>query len=101
MCHKGVAIWHTYKDDDINQGQRTYWYTLDPLCGEGVCSGTYCPWARCVMVFDIRTLPNWPKDEQEPDHRVIMKEAINKGWLTIAGLNLDDKQAHDNTQSRQ
>lgn len=29
MTHNGVNVFHTYKDDDIDQGARMYWYTLN------------------------------------------------------------------------
>lgn len=27
--HKGVKVFHTYVDDDIDQGRKRHWYTLD------------------------------------------------------------------------
>lgn len=30
MKYKGVEIFHVYKDDDVNQGEKTWEFTLDP-----------------------------------------------------------------------
>lgn len=29
MEHNGVTVYQTYKDDDIQQGAKTYWFTCD------------------------------------------------------------------------
>jgi hypothetical protein len=29
MTHNGVNVFHAYKDDDMDAGRLTYWYTLD------------------------------------------------------------------------
>lgn len=30
LTHNGVTIYHTYKNDEIEQGPSDYWFTLDP-----------------------------------------------------------------------
>ena len=34
LDYKGVKIYHTYKDDDYNQGERTFYFVLDEYDGE-------------------------------------------------------------------
>ena len=46
MEHKGVTVYHVYKDDEISQGRRECWYTTD-LCG-GDCDDP--------CSFDVRVL---------------------------------------------
>jgi hypothetical protein len=54
--HKGLRVFHTYKDDDINQGQRCYWLTVSPDCGVG---SSLCDQQPCRHVFDVRELSTW------------------------------------------
>jgi hypothetical protein len=35
LTHNGVTIYHTYKDDDVDQGPQTYWYTTRNDADEG------------------------------------------------------------------
>jgi len=51
--HKGITIYHIYKNDNIDQGERTYHYTTDIEEGE-----------RGDSAFDVRDLDNWT----EPNH---------------------------------
>jgi hypothetical protein len=62
--HNGIRVFHTYKDDDINQGRRCYWLTVSPDCG--VVSGM-CDQQPCRHVFDARDLSTWrqPSRTQE------------------------------------
>lgn len=30
MRHNGVGVYHTYKDDEIQNGANTYWFITDP-----------------------------------------------------------------------
>jgi hypothetical protein len=72
----GVKVYNTYKDDDFESGASSYWFTLHEE--RGYESGED---------FDIRDLPNYPKDEQIPfkdedvRHYAILKEAIDLGYL--------------------
>lgn len=53
LTHGDVTIYHVYKDDEIAQGRREYWYTTDLSGGdyEDPCS------------FDVRDLPTFtPKN---------------------------------------
>lgn len=58
--HRGVTVYRTYKYDDVQQGPRTYIFTLSPHCGEDSCE---CE-GRCMNVFDVRELLTW----NEPPH---------------------------------
>lgn len=49
--HKDVKVYHTYKDDFLDQGANTYWFVMDPTESED-------EW------FDVRDLPTW----EAPDH---------------------------------
>jgi hypothetical protein len=60
--HASIKIWRTYKDDDIEQGHRTYSFTRSERCGDYSCD---CPGGGCSNVFDVRDLPNWV-DERPP-----------------------------------
>ena len=59
--HQGVKVFHTYKDDDVNQGQRCYWLTVNPQCG---VTARVCDDQPCHHVFDVRELSTW----REPEH---------------------------------
>ena len=58
--HQGVRVFHTYKEDDYNQGTKHYWFTVNSLCGE---LDRLCDDQPCRHVFDVRELSTW----QEPD----------------------------------
>ena len=49
----GKRIFHTYKDDDIEQGERQCWFTTDPAGGEDD-----------EFSFDVRELSTW--EEHHP-----------------------------------
>lgn len=44
--HNGLKVYHTYKNDCIDEGAKSYWFTTDP---EGVESDDWCR-------FDVRSL---------------------------------------------
>lgn len=62
LKHKGVAVYCTYKYNDIGAGARTYSFTLDPRCGEDSCE---CE-DRCRNVFDVRKLTTWIEPPHPP-----------------------------------
>jgi hypothetical protein len=61
--HRGVRVFHTYKDDDYDQGVKRYWFTLNSLCGE---LDQLCLEQPCRHVFDVRELPTWQAPESPP-----------------------------------
>lgn len=34
LFHNGVTVYHTYRDDDYEQGAMTHWFTLDKYSDE-------------------------------------------------------------------
>jgi len=52
--HKGVRVFHSYEDDDIEQGPRKYSFILDPLGSDYDDS------------FDVRELKNWQEPPRPP-----------------------------------
>jgi hypothetical protein len=115
LTHKGVKIYHIYKDDDVNNGTRSEWYTWDPA--EGSDDGTYSFDVRDLPTYDeAKTIlhlppePPYPKDMptdspayhrqqkarkkwqdaawklQDPIRRKAIELAIDKGLLTQKGL---------------
>lgn len=48
LKHKGVTVYHTYKDDEIDQSQRWYHFVTDESDGEDGDSA-----------FDVRDLSTW------------------------------------------
>ena len=69
--HKEVRVYHVYKDDDMSQGTRTYYYGYTIHCSENEDS------------FDIRYLSNYKKGVSHGD---ILTEAIDQGILTNKGI---------------
>jgi len=63
MEHGGVKVHCTYRGGDIEQGPRTYGYSLDEYCGEDECG---CQDHPCKNVFDVRQLPNWTEPPHPP-----------------------------------
>jgi hypothetical protein len=51
MEHKGVEIYHVYKDDDIDQGPRIHWFAVHDDGPDDNAHGT-------DGVFDVRCLPH-------------------------------------------
>lgn len=66
VSHKGISIFHVYKDDEMQNGPREFWYTTSENDGEG--SG---------FEFDVRNLP----DYDSSDHEGTVKKAIEAGLL--------------------
>ena len=89
LQHKGRAIYHTYRDDEVEGGTLTYTYTtsLDDM--------------DIAWQFDVRELPVWsrspfpstPLDYRGPKGtftteklrhiRAIIKQAIDAGEITF------------------
>ena len=79
LTHKGVTVWHTYWDDEVEQGINGYWFTLDALVG--LVDGDE------LWVFDFRDLHEHgqvcPTDAQDA-----IRQAIDVGWLTKEGVKM-------------
>src|SRR5512136_1940236 len=61
--HQGIRVFHTYKNDDYNQGAKRYWFTLNPQCGE---LDQLCDERPCRHVFDARGLSTWREPAKPP-----------------------------------
>ena len=70
LSHKGVDIYHCYKDDEIEQGQREYHFVLCDSLNEDES-------------FDIRELNAWhnPLSHTYTVFREILIAAIDSGEL--------------------
>jgi hypothetical protein len=62
--HGGVQVFHTYQDDNMNQGRRRYWLTVNTQCG---VADSLCEDQPCRHVFDVRQLSTW-RPLKEPPH---------------------------------
>jgi len=72
----GTKVYHTYPDDDANQGHLSYWFTLLPSASESCADET--DWA-----FDVRMLPSVSGNDVEADDgkRAVIQEAYDAGLL--------------------
>ena len=63
LDHGGVEVFHTYKNDDLDQGPNRFWFTLNPECSveRPACGNEFCP-----HVFDVRELSTWQPPVQPP-----------------------------------
>lgn len=81
--HGGVKVYHTYKNDDMEQGQRAYWFSTNELMGE---------YDGSPEVFDVRELRFEVSDEEvnrypnDSAEIATIKQAIDKGLLTREGV---------------
>jgi hypothetical protein len=51
--HKGVTVFYTYRNDNLDESLLDYWFTLDAECGDvDQCE-------NCQHVFDVRELATW------------------------------------------
>jgi len=71
MEHAGIKIYHTYKDDDVNQGARICWFTTEEY-GFPDQGGDYS--------FDVRYLPDYAA--YPGDIQTVIRMAIDKGIIT-------------------
>jgi len=73
MAHKGVVVYHCYKDDMVNSGERTYIYTVDKENGGDSHNS-----------FDVRNLPYFKGHGAQfglelSEIRMAIRDAIDKG----------------------
>ena len=95
LRHQEVSVYHTYDDNDIDQGANTYWFTLDPKCGDDSCS---CPASArgCRFVFDVRELKTYVEPEHPP-HINIAKDSEEertikeKAWEEFHRSGIEEK----------
>ena len=63
LTHRGVTVFNTYKNDDLDQGPNRFWFTVNSQCG--VEAGR-CGEEPCRHVFDVRELSCWRPPPQPP-----------------------------------
>jgi len=61
--HQGVRVFHTYKEDDYDQGAKPYSFTLNPQCG---VADSLCEDQPCRHVFDVQELSTWRPPVKPP-----------------------------------
>jgi len=64
--HQGVSVYHVYRHDHMECGYCEYWYTTDIT--------------EQAEPFDIRNRDSYQNSE---DHSVILKQAIERGEITM------------------
>ena len=90
--HKGINIYHVYKNQDIDEGPMIFWYSLSNTKSDDSGKGGY---VDCW--FDARRLPTWKNSPEttltkiynpEYDPKIAikaaeraLKEAIERGIL--------------------
>lgn len=89
---KDVIVYYTYKNDEIEQGTRTYSFTLDPAVGDlgwGGFSHLEGP------LFDVRDFPDFrewtsgsmlPLEKYEQTIRRFIVSLIERGIITSEGI---------------
>jgi len=79
MSHAGVTVYHVYKDDDVEQGARTYWYTVNPEGGDNDDEEE--------GVFDIREFdnPNGHDLNTTAGQQALLRELIDAEVLDSDG----------------
>ena len=79
MRHNEVGIYHTYKNDDIESGARSYWFVTDPYQGE-------------EEAFDVRDLIGGDTINQHygladlDTMKAVLTASIEMGVLTADGV---------------
>ena len=63
LKHRGVRVFHLYKDDNVDQGARRFSFTVSLDCNE-LDSG--CEDRPCRHVFDVHDLSTWQAPPQPP-----------------------------------
>ena len=64
----GYKVYHTYTDDDWEQGTSTFWFTLDEN-----------DYSEDVTMFDVRDLPNY-KDKRPPSMGDVNTPENREAW---------------------
>ena len=80
LKHRGVAIYHVHKDDDVEMFRRPSEYGYDEQCSD---DGDF--------TLDVRKLPNPHNHDVNHPHgcRAIVRDAIDAGILTQDGIQGD------------
>ena len=79
MRHNGVGVYHTYKNDEIENGANTYWFVTDP-------------YATIDDAFDVRELIGGDTINQHygladiETIKAVLTASIEMGILTTDGI---------------
>jgi len=71
LKHEGITLYHIYKNDNQTEGISSTQYGYSPYCS-----------AEGLDCLDVKDLLNYQEDLS---HEVMLKEAIEKGWITEKG----------------
>ncbi len=74
MRHGGLVVYHTYKNDDVNDPVREYWYSLWAYGSDDDGHGE-------DGAFDVRRLPGGKIAKTELRQKRIISEAIDAGFF--------------------
>lgn len=69
LTHGDVTIYHTYKNDDVTQGENTYWFTADNTSDDNP--------------FDVREL-DVPSKSLLASHPPFLSESANPAFATAS-----------------
>lgn len=83
MQYKGVTVYHTYDNDDYDDGKMAYWFTIYILCGFGNCNCVQSV-ETCDKVFNVQELPTYrPRPDRSELETIIMaiEQAIDRNLI--------------------
>ncbi len=75
LTYRDVKVYHVYKNDDIDQGARVYWYGLSPYCSEDSFSRN--TEEGCFDVRDIAKALNIPSPKTDEEIKSVLRAAID------------------------
>ena len=91
--HSGIIVYRIYRNDNIDEGTRECWFTLDPNCGSDESGHGN------DGVFDVRRLPACPNGSPEPQD--VIRHAIDSGYddWTVRFAGAKNRPVDDGLQS--
>ena len=78
LAYRGVSVYHTYRNDEVDQGERTFRFVLDPEHGESEAFDV-----RDLLVPSAQLLRN---DGNMQYILTVLQDAIRSGLLGDARL---------------
>lgn len=89
MEHAGVEIFHVYKNNDFDQGTRTYWFAVHDDGDDDAAHGS-------DGVFDVRCLPRPPSPPRLDDRPPFIgaDHGREAGFTTYQGWKASSEYAH-------
>jgi hypothetical protein len=72
LVHRGLTVYRVYRNDNVEEGEREHWFTLDPHEGSDECNH------GDQGVFDVRRLPPCPDGSDDP--KDIIRHAIDVNY---------------------